>query len=176
MSKQALIDELKASRNQLYTVLRPIDEAALKEPNAVGGYSVVELCGLISVRENRLLTIMQQVSQGDIIKMDSDDAFDVQVNFCATMASENVTFNAVQARKRQQWPWREILQELVWVREETGWTLANMAESVLFHYRAIDIPEHRHVQLCPADIVRRLIAQDHSCAEAIHHWWAGRAS
>lgn len=170
MSKQTLVDELTASRRELYTALHDLSEPALAAPNAVGGYSIAGVCGLISAWENCLLTIMQQISQGDACNMQQASVAGVEGAFYADALFDNAVFNTTQVRRRQQWPWRDVLNELVWMREETGWTLANMPEPVLFTSHPVETNARGLIQLCPADIVRQLITQDRLRAAEIRAW------
>ena len=170
MVKAQLISELTESRNRLYAALRDVPEANLQAPNAIDGASVAQVCGLISAWENRLLTVVQQISQGDAEKVDDADVAGMGGAFYADELYDNQIFNQAQRRKRSRWPWREILQELVWTREETGWTLVNMDEATLFTQKRVETEDRGPIDLCPADIVRQLIAQDRLRAEQIRRW------
>lgn len=170
MAKNALIDELTESRNTLYTILGALPEESLHRPNAIDGYSIAEICGLISAWESRLLTAIQQISQGDAAKVDDAHILSHAGAFYADDLPGNQRFNAAQIRKRQRWPWRDRLQELVSIREETGWTLANMPEAILWTQQPLVAPDESAILLSPADLVRQLIVQDRRRAQAIHAW------
>jgi hypothetical protein len=167
MSKDALIYELTESRNRLYTVLSALPEESLHRPNAVDGYSIAEICGLISAWEDRLLTAIQQISQGDVAHVNDAGILSGAGAFYADDRPGNQRFNAAQIRKRRRWPWRDLLQELVSTREETGWTLANMPEPILWAEQPVAGEGGSVILLSPADLVRQLINQDRLRADEI---------
>jgi hypothetical protein len=170
MSKNTLIYELTERRNALYTVLGDLPEESLHRPNAIDGYSIAEICGLISAWESRLLTAIQQISQGDAAKVDDAGILSHAGAFYADDLPGNQRFNTAQIRKRQRWPWRDLLQELVSTREETGWTLANMPEAILWAQQPLVAQDESAILLSPADLVRQLIVQDRRRAEDIQTW------
>jgi hypothetical protein len=176
MSKESLIEELNSERKALYTVLHGLAEEDLRQPDAAGQYSIAEVCGLISAWESRLLTILQQISQGDPVRPRDAEIAGRPGDFYADAHADNALFNQTQSRRRSRWPWREILNELIWTREETGWTLANMPEEVCFTKYAVETAEQGAIYLCPADILRQIIAQDRQRAEEIQQWLRSRSS
>lgn len=167
MSKQAVIDELVKARNELYKALRSVPEARFREAGTVEQGSIADLCGHISSWENRLLTLIQQISQGDEERAEGADFAGRPEGFC-----DDPVYNDAQLRKRRRWPWREILNELVWMREETGWTLANMSEATFFRQQAVETDDRGIIHLSPADIVRQLTAHDRQHATEIEDWKA----
>jgi hypothetical protein len=167
MTKATLVEALVAARDELYAALHAVPEPDLAQPNAVAGMSIQELCGHISAWENRLLTAMQQISQGDARRIGETGFLAQETDFC-----NDPEFNRAQQRKRRGWPWRDILSELVWMREETGWTVANMPESDFFAGQPVETVNQGWIQISPADIVRRLTVHDRQHAADIRAWLA----
>ncbi len=165
-SKAALLEELAQARAELYATLGRLPAEARQIPGAVGAWSVQELCGHIAAWEDRLLTGLQRLTQGDPVR---DGALYLAADFCG-----DALFNRQQARKRRGWPWREVLNELVWMREETGWTLANLPEEALFMAHRLDGPEEAPIRVSPAHIVRQLARHDRQHGEEIRRWWAAQ--
>ncbi|GEM_PF-1266084 len=162
-SKAALLQELAEARAELYRILGELPEEARRIPKAVGAWSVQELCGHIAAWEDRLLTELQRLTQGDPV---ADGALLLAEHFC-----QDASFNRRQAQKRRGWPWREVLNELVWMREETGWTLANLSEAALFQEHRLGGPGEEPLLVSPAQIVRQLIRHDRLHSGEIRRWW-----
>jgi hypothetical protein len=169
-TKPSLIEALNRERNALYTVLSGLDEKDLRRPNAVDLYSVADLCGLLSAWESRLLTLIQQISQGDMDKIHTADLIEIGTIRLDNALNSDDPFNETQRRKRSRWSWREILNEMVLTREEIGWTLANMPEPVLFAQQPVNVSERGVIHCRPADIVRQIMLHDRYCAQRIAAW------
>jgi hypothetical protein len=165
LSKEPLVEALNWERNALYAVLRGLGEEDLRQHGAVDQYTVAGLCGLISAWENRLLTLLQQISLGDVERIRARDLLQM-----GSLPFTDAAFNETQIRKRSRWSWREILGEMVLTREETGWTLANMPEPVLFAPQPVQVPEGGIVHYSPADIVYQIMLHDHHCTQKIAEW------
>ncbi len=165
-SKAALLEELAQARAELYAILGRLPEEARQMPGAVGPWSVQELCGHIAAWEDRLLTGLQRLTQGDPVR---DGALYLAADFC-----QDALFNRQQARKRHGWPWREALNELVWMREETGWTLANLPEEALFAVHRLGGTEEAPIWVSPAHVVHQLARHDWRHGEEIRRWWASQ--
>jgi hypothetical protein len=169
-TKPSLIEALNRERNALYMVLSGLGEEDLRQPNAVDLYSVADLCGLLNAWESRLLTLIQQISQGDVDKIRTAELIDIGTVRIDNALNSDDTFNDTQRRKRNRWSWREILNEMVLTREEVGWTLANMPESILFSQQPVNRSEGNTIHCCPADIVRQFMLHDRYCTQKIAAW------
>jgi hypothetical protein len=169
-TKQSLVEALNRERNALYTALRGLGEKDLRQPNAVDLYSVADLCGLLSAWESRLLTLIQQISQGDVNKIHTADLIEIATIRIANALNSDDPFNDTQRRKRSRWSWREILNEMVLTREEIGWTLANMPEPALFAQQPLNVSGRGVIHCRPADIVRQIMLHDRYCTQKITVW------
>jgi hypothetical protein len=169
-TKQTLVEALNRERNALYTALSGLDEKDLRQPNVVDLYSVADLCGLLNAWESRLLTLIQQISQGDVDKIHTADLIEIGTDRIYNALNSDDPFNDTQRRKRSRWSWREILNEMVLTREEIGWTLANMPEPVLFAQQPVNRADRNTIHCRPADIVRQLMLHDRYCTQTIAAW------
>lgn len=140
MSKAELLADLTAAREELYAVLRRVPEERrfLRAEGGgqcswpAGADSVAGLCGHISAWESRLLTVIQQISQGDVARVADLSLLTPAQPLCDGSQPARRSFNLLAGRRRFRWPWHDLMTELVWIREETGATLAILPEGRLF--------------------------------------------
>jgi hypothetical protein len=164
-NRQALMDQLASRRILLYDALRGVPEDRLVEPGTFGAWSLAGLCGHISARENRLLTAIQRISQEDAGWVTIHEEIGQPGDL-----SPDPDFDESQWRRRRDWGWREILNELLLTREEMSWTLDHMAEDRLFARQQVRAGEHAYLSVAPADIACQLAEHDSYHATAIWDW------
>jgi uncharacterized damage-inducible protein DinB len=111
-SKQALIDRLAAARNELLAALRALPAAARSQPVRVDGWSSLEIVGHVASWENRYITLVQQLINGEADKIE-----------WISNEDELNAWNAHERLRKRDWSWDEMLRDLALLREELLWNL-----------------------------------------------------
>ncbi len=109
LKKDRLWRELKESRREFLTGLHLWPEERLMSPASPEDQHIWEMVITSAVSENRILTAIQQIWNGDPVSV--------------PLGADALERDHKEAERRKRWRWSEVLDEIFWFREETNSTM-----------------------------------------------------
>ena len=163
--KQALVDRLNATRNELLAIVRDLPADLRLAPVLDDEWSTKDMIGHIASWENRLLTLAQMLinGEGDKIEWIGDSE--------APRSDSVVGEDTLQAWNRsaylhkREWTWEEIIRELALIREELLWNLGWSTPEQLFAEHTLE-----RGAVSPGGMIEGVIEHDVEHTDQLRSW------